>query len=408
MEKFDLVIAGGGYVGMSTAVSIKMAAPHLSILLVDPAPPLTERKTVDLRASAIALAAQKMLDQLGVWDELKEQAQPINDMIVTDSKTGDAVRPVYLTFDQKVEDGQPFAHMVPNGVMVKALEARATKLGVDVRYFESVTDFEEQPAAMKIWLKSGAVIESRLLIAADGVKSGLRSIAGIKTVNWDYGQSGIVTTVSHKKPHNGRAVEHFLPSGPFAILPLTENRSSLVWTEKTRDAEKLVQGDEFVFELELERRFGHQLGDLEVVGAKRAYPISLTLAKEFAANRFVLVGDAAHGIHPIAGQGLNLGFRDVAALGEVIVEADRLGQDFGTLDVLERYQQWRRFDTWLMGFTTDVLNRLFSNRSDALRLVRSIGLGMVDRLPPLKQFFIGQAAGTVAPNQPRLLIGEPL
>ncbi len=408
MEKFDIVIAGGGYVGMSTALSIKLAAPHLSILLVDPAPPLSKRKMLDLRASAIALAAQKMLDQLGVWDTLKEQAQPINDMIVTDSKTGDAVRPVYLTFDQKVEDDQPFAHMVPNGAMVAALEERAQVLGVDIRYHESVVDFEERPASMQMTLKSGNDVEANLLIAADGVKSGLRSIAGIKTIHWDYGQSGIVTTVAHEKPHEGRAVEHFLPSGPFAILPLTENRSSLVWTEKTRDAEKLVDGDDFVFELELERRFGHQLGELEVVGSKRAYPISLTLAKEFVSNRFALVGDAAHGIHPIAGQGLNLGFRDVAALSEVIVEADRLGQDFGTLDVLERYQQWRRFDTWLMGFTTDVLNRLFSNRSDALRLVRSVGLGVVDRMPRLKQFFTAQAAGTVASNQPRLLVGEPL
>ena len=408
MEKFDIVIAGGGYVGMSTALSIKLAAPHLSILLVDPAPPLSKRKILDLRASAIALAAQKMLDQLGVWDTLKEQAQPINDMIVTDSKTGDAVRPVYLTFDQKVEDDQPFAHMVPNGAMVAALEERAQVLGVDIRYHESVVDFEERPASMQMTLKSGNDVEANLLIAADGVKSGLRSIAGIKTIHWDYGQSGIVTTVAHEKPHEGRAVEHFLPSGPFAILPLTENRSSLVWTEKTRDAEKLVDGDDFVFELELERRFGHQLGELEVVGSKRAYPISLTLAKEFVSNRFALVGDAAHGIHPIAGQGLNLGFRDVAALSEVIVEADRLGQDFGTLDVLERYQQWRRFDTWLMGFTTDVLNRLFSNRSDALRLVRSVGLCVVDRMPRLKQFFTAQAAGTVASNQPRLLVGEPL
>jgi len=408
MEKFDILIAGGGYVGMSTALSIKLAAPHLSILLVDPAPPLSERKVRDLRASAIALAAQKMLDQLGVWDTLKEQAQPINDMIVTDSKTGDAVRPVYLTFDQKVEDGQAFAHMVPNGAMVAALEERARALGVDIRYSESVTDFEEQPASMRVSLRSGDDVETGLLVAADGVKSGLRSIAGIKTIHWDYGQSGIVTTVAHEKSHEGRAVEHFLPSGPFAILPLTDNRSSLVWTEKTRDAQKLVEGDEFVFELELERRFGHQLGELEVVGSKRAYPISLTLAKEFVSNRFALVGDAAHGIHPIAGQGLNLGFRDVAALSEVIVEADRLGQDFGTLDVLERYQQWRRFDTWLMGFTTDVLNRLFSNRSDVLRLARSVGLGVVDRMPRLKQFFTAQAAGTVANNQPRLLVGEPL
>ena len=208
MEKFDIVIAGGGYVGMSTALSIKLAAPHLSILLVDPAPPLSKRKMLDLRASAIALAAQKMLDQLGVWDTLKEQAQPINDMIVTDSKTGDAVRPVYLTFDQKVEDDQPFAHMVPNGAMVAALEERAQVLGVDIRYHESVVDFEERPASMQMTLKSGNDVEANLLIAADGVKSGLRSIAGIKTIHWDYGQSGIVTTVAHEKPHEGLSLIH--------------------------------------------------------------------------------------------------------------------------------------------------------------------------------------------------------
>lgn len=408
MEKFDIVIAGAGYVGLSTALSVKVSAPHLSVLLVDPAPPLDERKGVDLRASAIALAAEKMLSRLGVWDQLVPDAQPINDMIVTDSKTQDAVRPVYLTFDNKVEDDRPFAHMVPNSAMVAALEEKAKKAGVDIRSRESVVDFVEEPARMHVELRGGGVISTRLLIAADGVKSGLRLLAGIKTLNWDYGQSGIVATVKHEKPHEGRAVEHFLPAGPFAILPLTENRSSLVWTEKTRDAEKLIQGDDFVFDLELERRFGHHLGMLQVIGGRRAYPLGLTLAKSFIQSRFALVGDAAHGIHPIAGQGLNLGFRDVAALSQVIVEADRLGQDFGTQDVLERYQQWRRFDTWLMGFTTDVLNRMFSNRSDALRLVRTVGLGVVDRIVPLKSFFINQAAGTAAPTQPRLLMGEEI
>lgn len=408
MEHFDIVVAGGGYVGLSTALAVKDAAPHLSVLVVDPAPPMSKRKTTDLRASAIALAAQNMLDQFGVWEELFKDAQPINDMVITDSKTGDAVRPVYLTFGETVEDGKPFAHMIANGAMVAALDKRARNLGVKIRYNQSVVDFTEQEASMTVWMQSGKELNTKLLIAADGAKSSLRSIAGIKTVHWDYGQSGIVTTVAHEKPHEGRAVEHFLPAGPFAILPLSNNRSSLVWTEATADAEKLIKGDDLVFELELERRFGHHLGNLEVVGGKRAYPLSLTLAKNFVKSRFALVGDAAHGIHPIAGQGLNLGFRDVAALAEVIVEADRLGQDIGSEVILEQYQQWRRFDTWLMGFTTDVLDRMFSNRSDALRLARSIGLGVVDRIPRLKSFFIQQAAGTGQPNQPRLLMGEAI
>jgi len=408
MKQFDIVIAGGGYVGLSLALAVKSAAAHLSVLLVDPAPALSERKGEDLRASAIALAAQKMLRQLGVWEKLVADAQPINDMVITDSRTSDAVRPVYLTFAEAVEDGQPFAHMVPNSAMIAALDARAREQGVEIQSRESVIDFDEKAAHMHVWLKSGEEIKTRLLIAADGARSSLRSIAGIKTVHWDYGQSGIVTTVKHEKPHHGRAIEHFLPAGPFAILPLTQNRSSLVWTERSADAKKMVEGDDFVFELELERRFGHHLGALEVIGGRRAFPLSLTLAKDFVKSRFALAGDAAHGIHPIAGQGLNLGFRDVAALAEIIVEADRLGQDFGTVDVLEGYQQWRRFDTWLMGVTTDVLNRLFSNRSDALRLMRSIGLGMVERMPRLKSYFISQAAGTALPNQPRLLTGEAI
>lgn len=408
MDQFDIVIAGGGYVGLSTALAIKTASPHLTVLLVDPAPIPAKRKGTDLRASAIALAAQKLLAQLGIWEALSREAQPISDMIVTDSKTGDAVRPVYLTFGEAVEDGKPFAHMVPNHLLVAELDKKARSLGVDIRNGEGVTDFEEIPGAMKVWLKSGLVVSTRLLVAADGVRSALRAIAGIKTVHWDYGQSGIVATVKHEKPHGGRAVEHFLPAGPFAILPLTGDRSSLVWTEKTADAERLVSGDDFVFDLELERRFGHHLGKLEVVGPRKTYPLSLTLAKSFVKSRFALVGDAAHGIHPIAGQGLNLGFRDVAALAETIVDADRLGLDIGAEDVLERYQEWRRFDTWLMGFTTDVLNRLFSNRSDALRLARTIGLGMVDRMPRLKSYFIGQAAGSASSSQPKLLMGEAI
>ena len=237
-------------------------------------------------------------------------------------------------------------------------------------------------------------------------------MAGIRTVHWDYGQSGIVCTVRHERPHNGRAEEHFLPAGPFATLPLApdengNNRSSIVWTERTEDADRLVADDLIVFEHELEQRFGLELGEIHVEGKPRAWPLGLTLARDFVKDRFALVGDAAHGIHPIAGQGLNLGFKDAAALAETIVEADRLGQDIGALDVLQRYERWRRFDTVQMGVTTDVLNRLFSNDIAPVRAVRDIGLGLVERMPRLKEFFIRQASG-LSPAAPRLLRGEAI
>jgi 2-octaprenyl-6-methoxyphenol hydroxylase len=260
---------------------------------------------------------------------------------------------------------------------------------------------------VEIRLASGGVRKAKLLVAADGVRSKLRELAGIGTVRWEYDQSGIVTTIAHERPHEGRAEEHFLPSGPFAILPLTGNRSSLVWTERRDDAERLVKGDDFTFELELERRFGHHLGKLELAGPRHAFPLGLTLARSFVQPRLALAGDAAHGIHPIAGQGLNLGFKDVAALAEVLVEARRLGEDIGALDVLERYERWRRFDTFRMGVVTDVLNRLFSNDMDVVRAVRDVGLGLVDRMPSLKRFFIRQAAGLEGPS-PRLLVGEAI
>ncbi|MBC8131264.1 MAG: FAD-dependent monooxygenase, partial [Rhizobiaceae bacterium] len=254
----------------------------------------------------------------------------------------------------------------------------------------------------------GTTIDARLLVACDGLKSKIRDMAGIRTVHKDYGQSGIVCTVKHERPHGGRAEEHFLPSGPFAILPLKGDRSSLVWTEPTREAERLVASDDMMFDIELEQRFGHKLGRISVEGGKRAFPLGLTLARDFVKPRIALAGDAAHGIHPIAGQGLNLGFKDAAALAEVVVEAARLGLDIGALDTLETYQRWRRFDTVQMGVTTDILNRLFSNDNPLLRAARSFGLSLVDRTPPLKDFFISQAAGTTRGPSPRLLQGEPI
>jgi 2-octaprenyl-6-methoxyphenol hydroxylase len=406
----DVLVAGAGYVGLATAVAIKLGRPSLRVTVVDAAPPGAWER--DGRASAIAAAACRMLGQMGCWDEVAPQAQPISEMIVTDSRTADPVRPVFLTFGGEASAGEPFAHMVANTVLNGALRRQAAGLGIDLLEGVAVESFEGGGAFAEVGLADGRTLRARLVVAADGVRSKLRAMAGIKTVHWDYGQSGIVCTVVHERPHHGRAQEHFLPAGPFAILPLKpdaegRNRSSIVWTERTADAERLVAADDLVFEAELELRFGLKLGEIRAEGKPRAWPLGLTLARDFVRPRLALAGDAAHGIHPIAGQGLNLGFKDAAALAETVVEADRLGQDIGALDVLERYQSWRRFDTVQMGITTDVLNRLFSNDFGPLRGLRDLGLGLVDRMPRLKEYFIGQAAGLSGPA-PRLLRGEAI
>jgi 2-octaprenyl-6-methoxyphenol hydroxylase len=402
----DMLVVGGGYVGLAAAVAVKQAAPHLQVEVIEAAPAGVWEK--DERASAIIAAATRMLQVFGVWDEIAAEAQPINRMIVTDSRTSDPVRPVFLTFDGEIEEGRPFAHMVPNVAMVRALRGAAERLGIAIRHGLSATGFQAGGSRCTVSLSDGSTIDTRLLVACDGVRSKLRDMAGIKTVTWDYGQSGIVMTVAHERPHEGVAEEHFLPAGPFAILPLTGNRSSLVWTERTEDADRLVASDDLVFEEELQRRFGHKLGELRVAGSKRAFPLGLTLARAFVAPRFALAGDSAHGIHPISGQGLNLGFKDVAALAQTIVEADRLGLDIGAMNVLERYQTWRRFDTFRMGVTTDVLNRLFSNDITPIRVARDFGLGLVERLPKLKDFFIGEAAGKTGDDTPKLLAGQTI
>lgn len=398
----DILVGGGGYVGLSVAVSIKKAAPHLDVMVVDAAPEDAWKK--DARASAIAAAASRMLSALGLWDRMLSEAQPINRMVITDSRTSDPVRPVFLTFDGEAGPGEPFAHMVPNPALIGPLLDAAKSLGVTLRFGTTVETFTTDTRCATATLSTGETVEARLLVACDGAKSKLRDIAGIKTVHWDYSQSGIVTTVEHERPHEGVAEEHFLPAGPFAVLPLPGNRSSLVWTERTADAERLVAADDLVFEEELERRFGHKLGAIRPVGPRRAFPLGLTLARAFVAPRFALAGDAAHGIHPISGQGLNLGFKDVAALAETVVDADRLGLDIGAMNVLERYETWRRFDTFRMGVTTDVLNRLFSNDVAPIRMVRDFGLGLVDRMPALKSFFIRQAS-IAGGADPKLLGG---
>lgn len=405
-----IVIAGGGIAGLSLALALKQAlGGAFAVIVADPA--FTRQARADTRAYAVAAAAQSMLVSLGIWDKIANGAQAMTEMVVSDSRSGDVVRPVFLTFDGEVEPGQPFAYMVGSGALIEALTAACREAGVALRG-EGVTRFESGEGGVSVVLAGGEVLRARLLVAADGARSKLREQAGIGWVGWDYGQSGLVATIGHERAHGGRAVEHFLPSGPFAILPLSDggrlgHRSSMVWTERNANVPALLSLDEEGMLAEIERRFGLELGEIALESPVTAHPLGFGVARRFVAERLALLGDAAHLIHPIAGQGLNLGLKDVAALAEVIVDAARLGLDPGAADVLEGYERARRFDTVAMGAVTDGLNRLFSNDATPLRLARDLGLGLVDRLPGLKRFFIREAAG-VAGAPPRLLRGEAL
>lgn len=401
----SIVIGGGAFAGLGLALALRQGlGPDVPIVVADPA--FAMRPSRDPRASAIVAACRRLFEGVGVWNQVAESAQPILDMVVTDSNLGDATRPVFLTFAGEVEPGEPFAHMVENRHLINALVTRAEAEGVELNAV-AVSAYESNAEGTRVTLSDGRVIDASLLVAADGAKSKLRERAGIATHGWDYDQSGIVVTVGHERDHQGRAEEHFLPAGPFAILPLKNNRSSLVWTESRREAARIVELPDNEFQAELERRFGLHLGEVKALDKPRAFPLGYFVARSFIAERLALVGDAAHVIHPIAGQGLNMGLKDAAALAEVIVDAARLGIDHGQADVLERYQRWRRFDTVAMGVATNSLNMLFSNKSALLRTVRDIGLGLVDRVPPLKGAFIRQAAG-LSGEVPRLLKGEAL
>jgi 2-octaprenyl-6-methoxyphenol hydroxylase len=405
MVQRSIVIGGGAFAGLALALALRQGlGGDIPIVVADPA--LASRPSRDPRATAIVAACRRLFEAIGVWDGVAAQAQPILDMVVTDSKLEDATRPVFLTFAGDVEPGEPFAHMIENRHLIDALVTRASAEGIDLRA-TTVAGFEQRSGGVDVSFGDGNAVEASLLVAADGARSKLRARAGIATHGWDYDQSGIVVTVGHERDHQGRAEEHFLPAGPFAILPLKGARSSLVWTEGRAEAARIVALGEGEFHGELEQRFGLHLGEIKALDRPRAFPLGYFVARSFIGERLALVGDAAHVIHPIAGQGLNMGLKDIAALAETIVDAARLGIDPGQADVLERYQRWRRFDTMAMGLATNSLNLLFSNKSTLLRTVRDIGLGLVDRMPPLKSLFIRQAAG-LSGEVPKLLKGEAL
>jgi len=409
-SRFDVLIAGGGFVGLGLAIALRRGlGPSFAVAVADPAF-VAARPGPDARASAIVPAVRRLLDAIGVWDRVAAAAQPVNDMVVTDSRLDDVMRPHLLTFGDDLAQpelglpGEPVAHMVENEGLLAALLAEARAAGVTLLP-AGVLRFDAIPDVATVHLDSGEIVAARLVVAADGARSRLRARAGIAIHGWSYGQAAIATTIAHERDHGGRAEEHFLPAGPFAILPLTGRRSSIVWTESVAEAERLMALPPQDFHSEVERRFGLRLGEIEVVLQPRMHRLEFFVARSFVADRLALIGDAAHVIHPIAGQGLNLGFKDVAALAECIADAARLGLDIGSAEVLDRYQRWRRFDTMAMGVVTDGLNRLFSNDIEAVRAIRDFGLGLVERAPRLKRAFIREASGD-GDDTPRLLRGE--
>lgn len=411
-RKTDIIVIGAALNGLAAALALggKNGLRPLDIVLIDKSDPRRfARDEFDGRASAITASSKRMLEALGVWETIARDTQPMNDIIVTDWREGADVRPTLLYFGESgAARARPSAYMVENRHLYSALlDGVLASRHISLLAPANVTTFSFGPGLAHVLTSDGHDVKASLVIAADGKESRARQAAGIVVRGWPYDQMGIVTTVKHERPHGGRAEEHFRPGGPFAILPLTEDRSSLVWTEKTVDAQAIMALDDDGFARELMERFGPRLGRAAPIGPRHAYPLALFLAESFIGRRLALIGDAAHVIHPIAGLGLNLGLRDAAALAQCIADAAGLGLDPGGEAVLDGYERWRRFDTLVTAAATDGLNRLFSNDDEGLRALRDLGLKAVDRIGALKTLFMREAAGETG-RLPKLLEGEPV
>lgn len=406
-DRFEVVVAGGGMVGLTLGVALAQAGVSVAVVDgLDPARALDAK--FDGRVSSFAPASQRMLAALGLWPRLDAQAQAILDIIVGEGSVRDGASAALLHFDHREMGEAPLAHMIENRHYRMALQQLVDGLpNLKLIAPRKVIDADVLPSHVEVVLDNGARLHAALCVAADGRESPLRETMGIKSTGWSYAQTGIVATIAHERPHGGTAYEIFFPSGPFAILPMTGNRSSIVWTESDAQAPVFMKLDEKAFVAEVAQRFGDQFGQISLDGPRWSYPLSMHLALSYVAPRFALVGDAAHSVHPIAGQGLNLGLRDAAALAETVIESQRLGLDIGSEAALMRYQSWRRFDNALFATSMDGLNRLFSVDFPPLNAVRRFGLDLVDSITPLKRFFMRQAGGE-AGEVPRLMRGEAI
>jgi 2-octaprenyl-6-methoxyphenol hydroxylase len=398
----DIAVVGGGLSGLSLAIAC--AAAGIDTAVIDREDPAKFRDAAyDGRTTAIAYGSQQVLKGIGLWDALARHAEPIREIRVAD---GDS--PLFLHYDRSEIEAEALGYIVENRLLRGALQERAAALPSLTLYApNAVDDVEFGEAQAQLSLSDGGRIATSLVVGADGRNSPMREAAGIKTWGRSYRQIAIVCVVRHEKPHNGVAVEHFRAAGPFAILPMQGNRSSIVWTEEEHDAPALLALDNKAFARQLASRFGDFLGRVEPEPGRWSYPLSLIQAERYAAQRLALIGDAAHVIHPIAGQGWNLGVRDIAALAELLVDAHRLGLDLGSSNLLRQYERWRRFDSLTLTTVTDGLNRLFANDFPPLKLARDLGLAAVNNAPGLKRFFMRHAMG-VTGDLPRLVKGERL
>jgi len=407
MERNDVVIVGGSLNGAILAIALGRAG--LGVTVVEPrAAEMRSAERFDGRSYAMALASVRMLEALDLWEPLADLAQPILKITVSDGRPGKGPAPQVLTFDHAELEEGPMGHMVEDRHLRPLLQHRmAATPGVTVLSGVSVTEQRPGPDAVEIGLSDGRRITAALLVGADGSQGPTAGRAGIRRRVTRYGQMAMVCAIAHERPHHGIAHQFFMPSGPLAILPLSGDRSSIVWTERSGQAAAVQALDDAGYLAVLRPRFGDFLGEIALAGDRYTYPLDLSLAERFTAPRLALVGDAARRVHPIAGQGLNAGLKDVAALAETVVEARRRGEDFGRADVLDRYARWRRFDTAALACATDGFNRLFSNDNPVLRLGRDLGLGAVNAVPVLRRAFMREAAGLTG-DLPRLLSGEPL
>ena len=396
----DVAIVGGGPVGL--ALSLALAREGMRTIVFDSVRTSRFRDPeFDGRAYAMSLASRRLLDRVGVWAGVRDNACRIVDILVTDGRVGEGVSPLYLRFQEGEVETDGLGHMIEDRYLRNALLDRVeSERAVELRAPQEVLDTRADGVGAIVETADGARIRARMIAACDGRASRCARRAGIRRTGWRYRQTAIVCAVQHEKPHGGVAHEYFLPAGPFAILPLPGNASSIVWVEEPVVAEYLRGTGSALFESELRKRFGGFLGAVEVVGKRWSYGLELSLAQEYVAERLALVGDAAHRIHPIAGQGLNVGYQDVAALAEVLSDARRRGEDLGAASVLARYQAARRFDSSALAFATDSLDRLFSNDFPLVRLARDAGMAAVGRVGPLRRFFMSRAAG-LGPRTPR-------
>ncbi|MDE3239745.1 MAG: FAD-dependent monooxygenase [Paracoccaceae bacterium] len=403
----DILIIGGGLNG--PALALALAQSGLSVTVVDALPQAKRTDDqFDGRAYALALASQRLLKAIGVWGAVADLAQPILGVRASDGRVGQGPSPFFLDFaNGELEEG-PMGFMLEDRHLRRAvLAAMDAAPGITQLSGEAVVAQEITPSRATVTLASGKTVSARVLIGCDGRTSGTAQRAGIGRTGWGYGQTALVCAVAHELPHDGIAQQFFTPAGPLAILPLKGNRSAIVWSEREATAKAIQALDDDGYLAALHERVGDYLGTLSLEGKRFTYPLNLTLANAFVAPRLALVGDAAHGVHPIAGQGLNLGLRDVGALAEVLIEAHRRGEDIGALDVLERYQRWRRFDSTALALGMDTVNRLFSNDNPILRIGRDLGMGLVNSLPGLRRRFIREAAGLTG-DLPKLLQGRPI